>query len=54
VAALTAAFSSQTAQVFSLGLSLGLDHVQVHRMAFRSSLTPTDMRAAKQIAVTKS
>jgi hypothetical protein len=55
VAALTAAFSNQSAQAFGLrysrSVNLGIDHTQVQRMAFRSKLALTDKLAAQPIAV---
>jgi hypothetical protein len=55
VAALTAALSNQSAHAFNLGysrgVSLGLDRVQVQRMAFRGSMALTDKRAAEPVAV---
>jgi hypothetical protein len=55
VAALTAAFSNQSAQAFGLGYSrgvnLGIERVRVQRMALRGKLALTDKRAAEPIAV---
>jgi|HubBroStandDraft_4_1064222.scaffolds.fasta_scaffold1590924_1 hypothetical protein len=54
VTALTAAFSNHSAQAFGLGYSrgvtLGIDHTQVQRMAFRGKLALTDKLTAQPIA----
>jgi hypothetical protein len=55
IAALTAAFSNQSAQAFGLrysrGVNLGIDQTQVQRTAFLGKLALTDKRAAQPIAI---